>query len=226
MTTPTTTERANLGLLSQAQEYLAVKRRQSPAINGGLEAAWLDFYNFYSVKIRKFAFTCGASQEDLADCAQDVWTELVARLPDFQLDLSRGQFDTWLFRIVRSKTIDLHRARKRRLRQENGDTLQSLVESGPCPAQKLADQELISLAWQRLRQRLSECSFQVLHMRLVEERSVAEVAKTLGLSHMQVSKWYHRARREAEEVGRYLGKEMKKNGKSAEENSGCSVSHN
>ena len=187
-------------LLTQAQRYLTRGERDLPP-EQDLEAAWMVFFNFYTQKIRKYAFTCGATEVDIADCVQEVWTELLVRLPTFQFDPRRGKFDSWIFRIVRSKTVDLHRSHKRRFLQNNSSTLLSVIDSHPSPDHNLEEGEMYALAWEQLRQRLSECNLQILRMRLVDERSVAEVAEELGLSHEQVWYRYHRARREVEEIG-------------------------
>ncbi|MBI3410584.1 MAG: sigma-70 family RNA polymerase sigma factor [Planctomycetes bacterium] len=192
-------------LLCQAQSYLKHRERNLPA-DPKLEAAWIDFFELYSPKIRRFAYTCGATEDDIADCLQEVWAELLVRLPTFQLDPKRGKFDTWLFHIVRGKAADLCRCRKSRCLQEFTDALQSAVDVRPNPCHTMEAQEILGLAWDELKRSLSECNFQVLQMRLVEQRPVPEVAEALGLSHEQVWYRYHRARREAEQIGSSLSK--------------------
>src|SRR5579859_1013525 len=85
-------------LLNQTRTYLT-HREHGLRPTEKLEAAWNTFYDFYSRKIRAFAFSCGAAQDDITDCSQEVWRELLRRLPTFQLDLGRGKFDTWLYHI-------------------------------------------------------------------------------------------------------------------------------
>ena len=63
---------------------------------------------------------------------------------------------------------------------------------------------MVAFALDQLRMRLSECSFQVLYLRLVEQWPVAEVAEKLGLRPEQVWCRYHRARRMLEETGSTL----------------------
>jgi RNA polymerase sigma factor (sigma-70 family) len=191
---------AEAELLIQAQLYLANREKGLPRSHD-LDAAWIAFYDFYSRRIRNYAFTCKAAEEDIADCVQEVWTELLVRLQTFRLDPKRGKFDTWLFHIVRGKTVDQLRSRKRRLIQGNSNTLPTVIDCHPGPARALEEKEIASLAWDRLRKSLSECNFRVLQMRLVEQRPVAEVADKLGLSREQVWYRYHRARREIEEAG-------------------------
>src|SRR5262245_35457443 len=87
-------------LLIQAQHYL-IHREYGVDPGTDLEADWQAFHQRYSGRIRKYAVRCGAAEEDLADCVQDVWAELLKRLLTFRLDRARGKFDTWLFHIVR-----------------------------------------------------------------------------------------------------------------------------
>jgi hypothetical protein len=69
-------------LLHQAQSYLS-HRGSDPTVANALEVAWGSFYDLCSRKIRKFAFSCWVPEEDVADCIQDVWAELLLRLPTF-----------------------------------------------------------------------------------------------------------------------------------------------
>ncbi len=187
-------------LLSQAQRYLTcLQKGLAPEYD--LEGAWKSFYDLYTRKIRSYAFTCGAGEADLSDCLQEVWTELLVRLPTFRLDPKRGKFDTWLFHIVQGKAVNLRRSHARRWLQDNSDMLQSVIDCHPSPARTLEEQEMFALACDQLTQRLSRCTFQVLQMRLMEQRPVAEVAEKLGLSHEQVWYRYCRARREVQEIG-------------------------
>ncbi len=187
-------------LLTQAQIYLTARQQHLPT-SQDLEAAWSTFYDHYSHKIRVYAFTCGVEDEEILDCVQEVWRELLVRLSKFQLDPCRGQFDTWLFRIVQGKTADLRRSRKRWSLQGNSDGLKTVSDSHPSCDRVLEEKEMAALAWEELRASLSESDFQLLQLRLVEQRSVKEVAEKLGLSQQQVWYHYHRARRKLAEIG-------------------------
>jgi RNA polymerase sigma factor (sigma-70 family) len=193
---------AEPALLNQIRDFLAHRERGRPPTQEQ-ELAWTAFYRSYSCKIRKYAFSCGATEDEIGDCAQEVWTELLLRLRTFQLDPVRGKFDSWLFRIVRGKAADIHR-HKRRAPQTGSDVWAPAAAPHANPARRLEDVEMLTLAWEHLRRRLSECNFRVLQMRLLEERPVNEVAEKLGLSPEQVWYRYHRARRELETIGSAL----------------------
>jgi len=188
-------------LLNQIRSYLTL-REHGRMPSQDLEGAWRLFYDNYSNKIRVYAFACGAATDEIADCAQEVWTELLVRLPTFGLDPSRGRFDSWLFRIVQGKTAEMHRLQKRRLFQNSSEgALRTIIDCQPTAIRELEARELLTLAWNHLQQTLSSRSLEVLHMRLVQQRPVSEVAERLGLSHEQVWYRYHRARREMEQMG-------------------------
>jgi RNA polymerase sigma factor (sigma-70 family) len=202
---PNPTPGTDFDLLSRAQCYLTHKRNRQPP-NPDLEAAWKQFYDLYAPKIRAYAFTCGAAHQEIGDCVQEVWRELLLRLPAFRLDPQRGQFDTWLYQIVKSKTADIARSHKTRLWQAKSAGLQYVADNHLNPALILEDQEMVGLAWARLRQKLSWRTFLVLQLRLVEQRPVVEVAQALGLSHQQVWYRYHRARQELVRIGSALAR--------------------
>jgi RNA polymerase sigma factor (sigma-70 family) len=192
-------------LLTQVRHYLC-HRQHALQPPHDLEQAWASFYDRYAPRIRAYAVTCGVSAEEIADCVQEVWRELLLRLPAFEVDPARGKFDTWLFRIVQGKTADQHRLRQRRPLQDVSDKLDAVSDPRPNPSADLEEHELISLALNQLRKKLSECSFQVLHLRLVEQRAVADVAESLGISPRQVWYRYHRARRDLEAIGAALAR--------------------
>ncbi len=221
-------------LLDQAQRYLNHRQSGLPT-NPLLESHWAAFHERTTRKIRAFAYTCGAAEDDMSDCVQDVWSELLARLPSFRLDPRRGQFDTWLFPIVRSKTSNLRRARTRRPTLDP-TALLTIPDSSPTPARTLENSELLALVLARIRSTLTDCNYQILRLRLFEQRPVAEVAQTLGLTGEQVWYRYHRARREIETLADAMSQnrhptlanlgETRKFSKSAQGSSAVSVSRN
>jgi RNA polymerase sigma factor (sigma-70 family) len=188
-------------LLSQAQHFLT--RASEGSVNSEQESAWNAFYEYHTRKIRAFAFTCGANDDEVGDCIQEVWAELLVRLPTFQLDPSRGSFDTWLFPIVRSKTTDwLRRRRKHCPDHRHSEPLNAAADHRRPPTQVLEDAESAALAWTHVKKCVGGRNLDVLKMRLFDQRPVAEVAEKLGISPEQVSIRFHRARKELERIGR------------------------
>jgi len=170
-----------LELLSQAQGYLSRSKNDALAAQS-LKDAWREFYDLCTAKICSFSRHCGMRDKDIDDCCQDVWAELLARLPTFRLDVARGQFETWLFRIVEGKAVNIRRSRKRGLLQESADALLGLPDNRGAVDDRSSDIEMAKLMWDLLRIRLSERNLQVVQLRLVEQCSGAEVAARLGLT--------------------------------------------
>ncbi len=93
-------------LLHETQSYLQKRKaHESPSL--AEIQAWDHFHKTYDPLLRRFLFACGVPRAELADCLQDVWTELVRRLPSFNSDGEEGRFFSWLRTIARSRATDL-----------------------------------------------------------------------------------------------------------------------
>jgi RNA polymerase sigma factor (sigma-70 family) len=198
--------RADEALLTQIQAYLA-QRGDGLRPSRELETVWQAFYASYSRRIHSYALHCGAPTTDVLDCVQEVWRELLVRLPVFHHDAARGQFDSWLFAIVRSKATDLRR-RTQRETDESLDFLTSIEDRHVDPTSAFEEQDTLVAAWNLARTRLSDSAMRVLQLRLVENQSVAQVAEKLQLSVEQVWYRYHRARRDLGRIGAVLTRDQ------------------
>jgi len=183
-----------------ASEYLS---SHASGIDASLEsvAAWERFYVSCDAAIRRFAATFRARGVDVEDCRQEVWTDLMTSLPKFTMDPSRGRFTSWLYPIVRSKATDAIR------RQARGPGLTSLTEplatttAGPAEiCQRQSDRDGVRRAMQILKNCTSDLSYRVLHLRWIDELSVAQVARTLDLSSGQVWAREHRMKRKLKSI--------------------------
>jgi RNA polymerase sigma factor (sigma-70 family) len=184
-----------------AGEYLACRSR---GIYAGPEsvAAWERFYVSSDAAIRRFAATFRSRGVNVEDCTQEVWADLMTSLPGFAMDPSRGRFTSWLFTIVRSKATNAIR------RQARGTSLTLAAGIDPAadaagPAelcQRRSDRDGVRRAMASLKDRASDLSYQVLHLRWIDRLSVAEVARTLGLSSGQVWAREHRMKRQLKAI--------------------------
>lgn len=185
-------------LLPFVRRYLTV-RQQADTPSQTQEATWKEFYDVCDVRIRRFAGACKVSGEELVDCVQEVWRELLVRLPDFDLNPERGRFESWLFAIVRSKAANIHLSRQR-FPCLTREQVRLLPAPPPEPCLDADERMALRLCWERLRKRLSHQTFEVVRLRLIEEKPVAEVSKQLNLSREQVWYRFHRGKRELTEM--------------------------
>jgi RNA polymerase sigma factor (sigma-70 family) len=138
---------------------------------------------------------------DVDDCVQEVWCEVVERLADFQRPPHRPGLRAWLYTLVRSKAADLFRNKTRRpaRRLEPADTPAReprTCESDPAEALEAKwERALLQSVLQQLRREVSELNYRVLHMRLIEDQDVKQVAAELNLSPDQVRYRHHRMKR-------------------------------
>ena len=169
-----------------------------------LEAAWTAFYERDSRKIREFVSICERLTTTSPIASRRSGPSCWCGLPTYRLGALRGEFDSWLYHIVRGKTGDLHRSQSRRLLQDDSGKLRTAIDSHPNPGQRLGKTDMFAFAWDELRKKVSERNLKILQMRLVEERSVEEVAEKLQISREQVWYRYQRTRREIKEMGPVL----------------------
>ena len=146
----------------------------------------------------RLAFAILGDPSDAADATQEAFVLAWRQLPRLR---DQGSFDAWLNRIVANAARMSRRSRSRRVEVRAGVVMP--VDDGtdaPAPEQadpragqqidNVASSDAIGRAFDRLHER--DRLILVLHH--VEERPVAEIAKTLGVP-VGTAKWrLHRAR--------------------------------
>lgn len=197
-TTSSTAGDIDAALLRDTQAYLGcLVERRPPAAK--LIAAWQRFYEEFCPVVARFALACGVPQNDLHDCAQEVWTAVVTNLRHFRYDPQRGRFCTWLYALVRSKAIDRARQRTRHpTRNLVADDHAAIHSRDPDPAtqcERNSERQLVRGALTELEKRVSKRSYRVVQLRWIEGRTVPEVAAALGLTAEQVRFRDHRAKK-------------------------------
>jgi RNA polymerase sigma factor (sigma-70 family) len=179
-----------------AGQYLA---HGDKAASTEAKRAWEGFYDQCDSTIRRFAASRGVRGGDLDDCAQEVWADLIKRLPTFELDSSKGRFESWLYRVVANKTADLRRNSARRAERGAGSELtQVMRDPGPGPSDRIEREEACCAVRQALaevKKDVSQESYQVLCLRQLEGWDVDRVAGELGLSASQIWAREHRMKR-------------------------------
>lgn len=177
-------ERELLKWLPQAQEYLAcLARRELPGPH--LVEAFGRFFAACHPLICEFAVAIGVSPNDVRDCAQNVWRDLLSALPLLHYDPRRAKLSSWLYAIVRNEAANLVHRVGLRTGRIGARAWAVPAPAGPDPLLELeqqVEQELLTGAMAELRRLVSKDNYQVLYLRLMQRFSIADTAEAMGKS--------------------------------------------
>lgn len=157
---------------------------------GDPEAVGVIFDRYYDA-IYRYAFARLGRIADAEDAAGEVFVSVVASLPMFRW---RGvPFEAWLFRIASSKVIDVARRR-------SSDKQRAALAVEPSDADSRDPSEFVERLEDHRRlaaaiERLPDVQRDVLLLRFFLDRSIRDVAATLGRSEGAVKQLQFRAMR-------------------------------
>jgi len=162
------------------------------------ETAWREFEASYRPFIRQVGMDAGLPRETLADMAQDVLLTVVRVIPRFVYDPRRGQFRSWLAKIVRSRCSDLARRRRRdaELQSRLADRPWSKGSDGPESDPAVPE---IDAAIEVLRKASRPETWACFEQHVLHGRPAAEVAREVGTT---VNAVYLNSMRIVNRVGR------------------------
>lgn len=188
-------------LCEKLRAYLDCRLR-NVEIPAPLAEAWDQFYGDYAPRIRRFLLGTGLPADDLDDCLQTVWSEILTHLPKLSYDSGRGRLSTWLMTVARNRAVDAIRYRSRRTETplDDPESLESRDVEPASACESLAAQHRMRQVLSKLSTRVSPLSFQVLYQRAIDGRSTTEVADALGLTPGQVRFRLHRMKRKVREL--------------------------
>jgi len=161
--------------------------------------AWGDFFDLYCPMLRAQALKAGLSWEEANDLLQEVFIELVRRIPIFAYNRRKGSFRAWLRRLTRWRIINvLQKPRPtfvplESVVSESGDSTQIpdnfLVQPNDLDEteEQARKQRIFETALHTLRQKLSPTQVQVLESCIVQQRATAQVADSLQIDPARVS---------------------------------------
>lgn len=141
----------------------------------GDEEAFAALFHKYKNLVYKTAYLMLGNADEAEDALQEVFVQMYESLSTFQP--SKGAFTTWLHRITVNHC--LNRRRKRRLFTLSLDEVSptSLAGHSPSPESRLAEEETVQQALNRL----SEKQRTVAILRYHWELSYAEIAQILDV---------------------------------------------
>jgi RNA polymerase sigma-70 factor (ECF subfamily) len=145
--------------------------------------AWGEFVTLYTPMLYFWARRLGLRQEDAADLIQDVFAILVVKLPAFSHDQGKS-FRGWLRTVVTNKWRD-HQRRARLPLGESPQKQLNILESSD-GLEQLWDQEeqqyLVRHALEIMQRHFEPATWKACWGMVVEGKSAAELASTLGIS--------------------------------------------
>ena len=167
-------------------------QRLKATING---ESWEEFFHTYWELIYNVARRAGLSEADAQDIVQETVLKVHNSLDRFEYNRKRGTFKGWLRTVTRSRLNDFFKKQRRRpaLNQpleSAGDELQNLEDPGGPEIEKIWDEEwsknLIQSALNRTKKLTSPKQFQIFKCHYIDEWTVRETCRTLGVNAAQV----------------------------------------
>lgn len=167
-------------------------QRLKATING---ESWEEFFHTYWELIYNVARRAGLSEADAQDIVQETILKVHNSLDRFEYNRKRGTFKGWLRTVTRSRLNDFFKKQQRRpaLNQpleETADELQNLRDPEGPEIEKIWDEEwnrnLIQAALNRTKKLSSPKQFQIFKCHYIDEWTVRETCRTLGVNAAQV----------------------------------------
>jgi RNA polymerase sigma-70 factor, ECF subfamily len=164
-------------------------------------------FKTHTPRLYRTAFAVLRNKEDAEDAVQESWCKAYAKLDSFE---GRAAFSTWLTRIAINSALMLRRRKSYRVEASLNDILDNqsepfidrTVSESPNPEQIYAANELDALIEDQIRE-LSPQVQATFRLRKIEEFSIREAARALGIHKSAVKSRVSRAR---EKVSRGLRK--------------------
>lgn len=164
------------------------------------EDAWERFYDLYSPLILGFSRQQGCSAAQANDVLQETMMCAMRVLSSFAYDPARGQFRSYLLRIVDSRIKDAYRRSKRlcllgddSAAEDAVDVLaDSSVEALGERWDRLWDQNVLLHALARVRKRVNRRTYRSFELSVLQGRPVEDVCREVGVNANTV--YQHRAR--------------------------------
>jgi RNA polymerase sigma-70 factor (ECF subfamily) len=145
--------------------------------------SWGEFVALYEPLLFSYVRKRGLADHDAEDVVQEIFISLLRKLPQFELDRSRGRFRTWLWQVAHNAVVDWvrvrHRARKveeyRRQARPEG------VEESSGDWDAMHHQRIAQFVMDKVRSQTVPRTWTCFEEHLLKGRPGAEVGASLGL---------------------------------------------
>jgi RNA polymerase sigma-70 factor (ECF subfamily) len=157
------------------------------------------------------------------DVFQEVWLTIARKLPGFQWRQGMQGFQGWMAKLIRHKTVDMIRRRRRqpsRVGRGQANEDWEPVDAAGDPARLSLPRrqwEAMQAVLAHLRPRIPETNFHILRLHYWEGWTVREIAAQVGLTPEQVWSRLHRLLRKVRRgMPSDLGEDFGKNARQAQ----------
>lgn len=140
----------------------------------------------YSDALVRYAYSYVRNAAAAEDIMEDAFAAYLVKKVEFQ---SKEQLRCWLYKTVRSRSVDYLRRHRRQVSLEDIET----ILHTPCPSEDLITRERNALLYRSL-QDLRQPYRVVLQLHYIDEFSVPQICSILGNSTKQVYNLLNRAR--------------------------------
>ena len=157
-----------------------------------LRKAWEQFYTHNDPLVRQITRAHRIPGSDVENCVQEVWLEIVRKLGSFDCNPLRGRFRSWIGTLVERKVARFAKDRSRRVVATLDESNAFLICPDGDPVAHFEQEcrcRMVRLALVQLEHEVSSSTYQVIRLRWIEQKSVAEAGLRLELTSEQV---YHR----------------------------------
>ena len=195
--------------MNSAEHCLAISRNMNSEASardeillhlarGGCHTAFAELQRTYSRRVYRQILSITRNREDAEDALQDAFLNAYLALPSFE---GKSKLSSWLTRIGINSALMI--LRRRRCRPEtsfeqqdcDGETAAIDIRDNALDPEQFYDQQQRCQAIHRALQRLDPKSRAAMGIRVLEENSMKEIARDLGVSVASVKARLHRARK-------------------------------
>ncbi|MFA6098092.1 MAG: RNA polymerase sigma factor [Patescibacteria group bacterium] len=164
-------------MLQEGEIQKLVARAQS-----GRSDSISGIYEVFKDRIYRFFLFRSENRETAEDLTQSVFLEMIRSLPRYK-EQSNAKFSTWLFQIARFRLIDYYRKARKKVNLDDleGERHPSLTTE---PEEVAIDTRYE--AARKILKELPEKYQTVIHLTIIEEFSLAETAKIMSITIINV----------------------------------------